>query len=274
MVSKRKEVAKHMIYQRYLEVVADVSEGEYGNISELLNRHKTLREAREDVKAQVDVGEADMDRYRAENQAIARKTQNMVLLNNNNIHHKQNEIEKLRLSVQAHTDEAEGNNVKRSESKSELAQVVMSIKNLYYRCLSSPYTKSSFAMLKEPAEGGGIEGGEEEAALYRKSLTAFLTECLNVIECRTQDLLWIEKNYRDVFMRNGGAAGKGAGGLDAIALALGTVSLGAGHAGAGAGAGTGAGAGAGGTSPGKGGEGKAGGGDLSVSQFGEHKGGT
>ena len=45
MVSKRTEVAKHMIYQRYLEAVTEVSDGEYMEMSELLNRHKTLKEA-------------------------------------------------------------------------------------------------------------------------------------------------------------------------------------------------------------------------------------
>lgn len=38
--------------------------------------------------------------------------------------------------------------------------------------------------------GGGLEA-------YRKALNEFLTECLYVIECRVQDLQWIERNYRE-----------------------------------------------------------------------------
>ena len=130
MVRKRKEVSKHLIYQRYLEAVTEVSDGEYMEISELLNRHKTLGEAYKDVKQQVDAGEMDMDKYRAENTMLTRNTQNLVLLNNNNIHKKQNELEKLRLSKQAFMDEEEDKNIQRSHSKSELGQVIMSIKNL------------------------------------------------------------------------------------------------------------------------------------------------
>jgi len=171
--SKRKsecELEKLKKYQEYLDSAVDFSGEEYEEIGDILNRYKTLVDANVDLKRIVEIGEKDMDELRQRLTGLKRETQNTILVQNSEIHGHQKRVETLRsegfqLNSQRERDEMTTNNRNR-----ESGQVVMSIKNLYTRCLGSMHSKV-------PA----INEKDMELQLY-------MQQCLDLIRERITDL--------------------------------------------------------------------------------------
>jgi chromosome segregation ATPase len=135
------ELEKLKKYQEYLDSAVDFSGEEYEEIGDILNRYKTLVDANVDLKRIVEIGEKDMDELRQKLTGLRRENQNTILVQNSEIHGHQKKVETLRsegfqLNSQRERDEMTTNNLHR-----ESGQVVMSIKNLYTRCLGSMHSK-------------------------------------------------------------------------------------------------------------------------------------
>ena len=165
-------------YQQYLERVVDASEGEYDEISDVLNRHKTLFDANADLKELVARGDQENDKLRTKLATLKRETQNAVLVQNSAIHGHQKRLETLRAQAFKLDIETEKGEKFAKDRSRESGQVVMSIKNLHARCLATLRTKMRPVNEKN------------------RSPIEYLTDYLNLIQFRITDLDSIHKSYK------------------------------------------------------------------------------
>ena len=200
----RDKLGRLVRYQAFLQSIVDRSHGDhdYAEILDIVNRYRTLRLANEDLQQSQSMAEVNVDEERSANSNELTKTQNFILVQNSDIHAKQNEIEKLKQNntdLEARIEE----NAKRSaSSKKDSGQIVMSIKNLLNRCGSATTKRTKPKIPK-------IEANEKHDPL------AFLDECLGHIEIRVVELNEISKEYKQRGQKNGsGDLGKSGGGMN------------------------------------------------------------
>ena len=117
-------------YQHFLEQVVEMSPGEFDERDDVMNRHKTLSDAHDQLKASVDFNDAEMDKERNEMAQMRRDMQNEVLVQNSEVHAAQKQLETLRSeAIKADIDRGKSERALKARS-SESGQVTMSIKNL------------------------------------------------------------------------------------------------------------------------------------------------
>lgn len=134
---------KLQAYQSYLDSAVEATEGEYEEIPDILNRYKTLKGANADLKKLVEEGDTDMDQLRAELNQLRRETQNALLVHNSAIHANQQTLENIRATgIKAENERELGEKFTKDRHR-ESGQVVMSIKNLYNRSISTSLSKQS-----------------------------------------------------------------------------------------------------------------------------------
>jgi len=128
------QVGQNIKYQKYLERVVDFVSEDYGEIAEILNRHKTLKSANEDLKARQKDTSTENEEKRAEFSLNVKEGTNLILNFNNEIARKQKELEQCearRIGLQNDVDNAVRHD---SDKKSELGMILMAVQNLVQRC--------------------------------------------------------------------------------------------------------------------------------------------
>lgn len=172
-------------YQLYLEGITS-TDGEFQDISEILNRHKTLTLAHEDLSQQKDENNGDIEGVRNTLQQMRQQQQNELLVMNSQVQQRQKELETLRAEVATADIDKESHDRQVKEKTMELGSVVLSIKNLYRRCLERRAAKSGgvkIAAMKEPASGD------------REAVEAYLTEALDLVQRTIFTLKYAEDGY-------------------------------------------------------------------------------
>ena len=113
-------------------------------ISEILNRHNTLREANADLMQHSAQLEYEVDEFRKNLSSIKTEKQNQLLVNTSIIQDLQNEYEK----IQQHVKEKEEENIQKENKKKdisrELSQTTQAIRNLFGRCFNTMRIKPVF----------------------------------------------------------------------------------------------------------------------------------
>jgi len=171
-------------YKDYLDSTVEASEEEYEEINDVLNRYKTLEDANKDLQKTVSEGERWIDLMRQDVLLLTRETQNQILVHNSEIHGYQKNVESLRSTALQLDFERENLERDTNDKSRQSGQVVMSIKNLYGRCLSSMKTKVPHI-----------------ASTDNLSL---MTQYLKLIQERICDLSDITKNYQAYVERQSG----------------------------------------------------------------------
>ena len=88
------QLEKLVKYKEYLEVVVESAEDETAEeISDLINRHATLKNANIDLTDQVQNGDVEMDDLRNKMENLKLKTQSVALVQNSQINAKQKHLE-------------------------------------------------------------------------------------------------------------------------------------------------------------------------------------
>ncbi|KAJ8546875.1 hypothetical protein ON010_g11359 [Phytophthora cinnamomi] len=171
---KRDQLLK---YRLYLEAAVEASDGEYEEIGDILNRHATLVDTNNDLKAQVRAAEVETDQLRQRIRALKVEMQNLVLVQNSSIHGQQQQLETLRSeALRLDLDRQRNDRVANDRSR-ESGQIVLTVTNLYSRLNLG----DKLPVLREQ---------DMDVAQYIQSL-------LKVIAARIVDLDYIVSNYKD-----------------------------------------------------------------------------
>lgn len=176
MAQLNKRVECLYSYRSYLDRVVDGADGEYEEISDILNRYSTLVDANKDLKHQIDSVEKEMDNLRIKLRATKRDTQNHVLVQNSEIHGHQLRVEHLRAEFLQLDMRREKNEEIMNNRTRESGQIILSLKNLYQRCSCS--MRGKVATVKEGND-----------------TIAYMQEILKVFAERMLDLEHIRSNY-------------------------------------------------------------------------------
>eukprot|EP01041_Mallomonas_annulata_P010582 gene10582-22081_t len=145
------ELEQRSCYRQYLEKVIEVGDHGYEEISDLLNRYKTLQDANNDLMKHVQVNDVEIDILRQKLQALKMETQNQLLVSNSLMQHKQKVLEERRQLVK---NEEEEKNLQEDSKKSivrESGQVVQAIKNIFARCQATMRIKPQIVANRDNA---------------------------------------------------------------------------------------------------------------------------
>lgn len=161
-------------------------------ISEILNRHNTLREANADLMSHSGMLEREVDEFRKNLQSLKTEKQNQLLVSTSIVQDQQAELEKIQSNVKAQEEEKLMKEDKKKDISRELSQTTQAIRNLFGRCFTTMRTKPVFAGHKDSA--GMIEVLDFE---------------LDIILLRISDLVEISQEYK-FSLENGTIGGSGA----------------------------------------------------------------
>jgi chromosome segregation ATPase len=135
-VDIKAKTAKLLKYREYLEQTVDVSADQYEEIDDILKRHKTLATTNVDLKESLHVETQRLEELRAKLSGAKRESQNVILVQNSEVHNHQRAIEEMRSSTVKVEAQRELDNRSAFSKLREYGQVMMSIKNLHQRCLA------------------------------------------------------------------------------------------------------------------------------------------
>ncbi|KAG7386178.1 Coiled-coil domain-containing protein 42 [Phytophthora boehmeriae] len=130
------QVRHHLKYTRYLELVQEAVPEDYPEVSDLVNRYRTLRETNHDLTRNQIAHEEESESKRLEFSAFQKERANEILTFNNRIASLQRELE--REELQAVRLQHETDAILRVTTQKTLAlgQIIMAIGNLLQRCTS------------------------------------------------------------------------------------------------------------------------------------------
>ena len=177
-VQLQDQLGRHTKYQTFLEQAVESSETEYDEVGDILNRYKTLQVANDDLKVMIQQADRESDRIRGQLNQLQRETQNSILVNNSEIHARQKELESIReTSFSLDSAREEGEKVTKDRYR-ESGQVIMSIKNLYNRCVNTSRSQIRISHAKDMPQ------------------IAQLNELLTVVEARITDLQSMVQGFK------------------------------------------------------------------------------
>ncbi|CAM9111371.1 unnamed protein product [Hapterophycus canaliculatus] len=167
-------------YEDYLKGSSSAADPERDEISDLLNRFKTLRDANFDLMKLCEEHDTSYERGRLDMQQYRQDKQNEVLVTNSSLNEKQMELEQIRGAVkrEEHKSEQEGERV--MGVCRESGQVMLAINNLHSRCKQTMRSRIPDMNDKEL----------EKMAFLERCL-----HCLHVVGERIEDLGEIQGGY-------------------------------------------------------------------------------
>ena len=166
-------------YRVYLEQVVEAGDQGYEEVTDVLNRYKTLRDANRDLMQHVEQRENEVDQLRAKYLNLKMETQNHLLVSNSVLQSHQKELEEMRARVKREEKEKDSHDDRSKSVARETSQVVQSIKNVYARCQATMRNKPQ------------VQPPNKEANMYD-----LLTSNLDVIHARIMDLIEISSEYK------------------------------------------------------------------------------
>lgn len=133
----KEEVEKNLKYQDYLENIVQTMSKFFPEISDILNRYKTLHKANIDLTEKHHVDEAENDGIQAQYISYRKNKENQVLSDSNAIAEMQLIYEQRKTKTMRVQAELEKVTLDASEKSLELGQVISSVSNILERCEES-----------------------------------------------------------------------------------------------------------------------------------------
>lgn len=185
LVLSQKELEQQLLkkgcYREYLEQFLEAGDGSYEEVSDVLNRYKTLKDANADLMKHVDLLENEVDQSRGSLQSLRMETQNQLLVSNSQFQQHQKQLEEKRAHTKSEEEEKNMNEDVAKNVARETSQVVQSIRNVFGRCQATVRNKSQYQVAAKDA-----------------SAAALLAFNLDIIHARVSDLIEISAEYKAV----------------------------------------------------------------------------
>lgn len=138
-----KELARRSCHREYLELIVEES-GEYEEVTDVLNRHKTLVDANADLAARAVEQDGEVEALRIKVDVLRMSSQNSLLVGTSFIQDKQKDLEGIRLVV-AQTESELGTTMDKENVKHRVSgEVIQAVKNIYNRCVHTMRNKPLF----------------------------------------------------------------------------------------------------------------------------------
>ena len=144
------EVERNLRYERYLSTVLEAPDSSYGEIQDLLNRHKTLRVTNEDLRTRDAALNDDADATRARLDAYTKRMTDERLNLNNDIAKLKKRLEAASLEVERAQKASAADQASSRNRTLEHGRVVAAAENLFQRCRQR--SNVQYARTKDPIE--------------------------------------------------------------------------------------------------------------------------
>lgn len=177
------EVERNLKYQDYLDNVVINMSKFFPEISDILNRHKTLRDANIHLIEKHKAQEAQNDNMQRDYVNLKKSSENTVLNNTNAIADKQLVLEHRRAYTMREQSEIEKVAMDASEKGLELGQIIASVSNILERCEESFRIRHNKPLFDRNAE---------------KAATMALQESCAVTDGKLDDIAMFMVDYRDI----------------------------------------------------------------------------
>jgi len=132
-------VSRNLKYQRYLETVQEAVPEDYPEVSDLLNRYKTLKDANADLTHRLQQHEHMNESKRGEYVHYTKEQTNDILNSNNMIASMQKALENAESDAFRVQNELDSQIRSTSDRTLEIGQALMAIDNLLQRCTSKKH---------------------------------------------------------------------------------------------------------------------------------------
>ncbi|KAJ1396274.1 hypothetical protein B484DRAFT_458923 [Ochromonadaceae sp. CCMP2298] len=177
------EVEKNLKYQDYLENVVLTMSKFFPEISDILNRYKTLRDANVHLIEKHKGQEAQNDNMQREYVNLKKSSENTVLNNTNAIAEKQLVLEHRRTQTMREQGEIDKVAMEASEKGLELGQIIASVANILERCEESFRIRHNKPFIDRAMD---------------KSLVMALPEVCGRTESKLDDVAMFMVDYKDI----------------------------------------------------------------------------
>ena len=144
------EVERNLRYERYLETVLEAPDVSYGEIQDLLNRHKTLRVTNEDLRARDERLNVDAEETRARLHAYVKRMTDERLNLNNDVAKLKKRLEAATLEVERARKASAADQQSSRNRTLEHGRAVAAAENLFQRCRQR--SNVQYARTKDPIE--------------------------------------------------------------------------------------------------------------------------
>ena len=150
----------------------------YEEVTDILNRYRTLRESNQDLMNHVAQQDAQVDGLRAELYEFKSDKENQILVGNNLCQTQRELLDKIRKEVSSEEEKKDSIEDRKKDLSREISEVASSIKNMFLRCQSTVKSKQIFSKMKDTG-----------------SLSETLTHNLDVILARITDLREMKREH-------------------------------------------------------------------------------
>lgn len=150
----------------------------YEEVTDILNRYRTLRESNQDLMNHVAQQDAQVDGLRAELYEFKSDKENQILVGNNLCQTQRELLDKIRKEVSSEEERKDSIEDRKKDLSREISEVSSSIKNMFLRCQSTVKSKQMFSKMKD-------SGNSAETLIHN----------LDVILARITDLREMKREY-------------------------------------------------------------------------------
>lgn len=180
---QKQEVERNLKYQDYLDNVVINMSKFFPEITDILNRYKTLRDANISLIEKHKAQEAQNDNMQRDYMNLKKSSENTVLNNTNAIAEKQLVLERQRAYTMREQSEIDKVAMEASEKGLELGQIIASVSNILERCEESFRIRHN-----KPFFDRNLE----------KAASMALPELCAVVEGKLDDVAMFMVDYRDI----------------------------------------------------------------------------
>lgn len=164
---KRDEYERYKKQKDYLVSVRSMTD-QYGEVDELLVRHRILQKNHDDVQKEAENKLKQMFDYQAKVQALRKKKQNELLVKNSELARGSKELEEYTNLVTKKQNEVELEEVNVREVGRNFCEVLLAIKNIYNRTMLYPITKNLNKKMKSRMAAEERDNKEAEKRIRQK----------------------------------------------------------------------------------------------------------
>ncbi|CAM9231790.1 unnamed protein product, partial [Ectocarpus fasciculatus] len=132
--SLKAEVLKNAKYQEFLESVVIQMTKDFPEVSDVLNRFKTLKGVNKDLQAKKEVEDAAVESLQREYQLYRKEMENKILNGANEIADKQILLEQTLMKKTKLQGDIDTSNLEASDKTTQLGQILSAVSNVLERC--------------------------------------------------------------------------------------------------------------------------------------------
>jgi DNA repair exonuclease SbcCD ATPase subunit len=200
----KEQVEKNLKYQDYLEGVVQSMSKFFPEISDILNRYNTLKDANQYLLEKHKYDENINDNTQKEFYTFKKFKENQLLNESNEIAEMQLILEQVKSKSLRIQSEVEALTLEASEKTLELGQVVASVSNILERCEESfrirhnkPKVERSYDQMNPTGGGGGVTSATIANGSGSSSSSFLTDQCLKAT-MKLEDIAMFMVDYQEI----------------------------------------------------------------------------